>query len=78
MFASTSTQINNTTKMDSAFDRANALVMLLKVHIKFMAIRAAIRRQFEAIRDVFRQFGMFEVLGTRDSRQFGPRVLCLL
>ena len=40
--------------MDSAFDRANALVMLLKGHIKFMAIRAAIRRQFEAIRDVFR------------------------
>ena len=47
-------------------------------YVKFMAIRAAIRRQFEAIRDVFRQFGMFEMLGTRDSRQFGPRVLCLL
>ena len=47
-------------------------------YVKIMAIRAAIRRQFEAIRDVFRQFGMFEMLGTRGSRQFGPRVLCLL
>ena len=44
---------------------------------KRLAIQVAIRRQFQAIREVFQQFGLWEEAKMWGRRQFGPLIVSI-